>query len=489
MKKINRYKIAIGILLLIPFVGCQDYLDKNPDSSLGVAIDSEDKIAELLTGAYPQASYFSFLEARTDNVTKRENGIHSSLNEAMYLWIDYDQEDLDTPLNYWNACYVGIAQANKALELLAEYPKTPRVKALYGEAFLLRAYLHFMLVNIWAAPYRGEESKKDLGIPYVTKPGKYALTTYKRGNVYDVYENIEKDLKRGISLVNDDFYAKPKFHFNKKAAYAFASRYYLFKGEWQLVIDYANYVITSSKPVLRNWFAYRKEMGHGNNRKLWKKYLSKEEPANLMFTTTESRIARELPVELYGTTSELLPDIYKTPTPYHIFSKCPKRIVNGRYQAKFDELSSWESTGSKPRDLYVTNVLFTTDEAALNRMEAYTMLGDYTQVISDIKKYLKTKFNREVTASEEVKFITTDDKNYLIYSPYYGLTITQLALVKTITDFRRQEFLHEGLRWFDIRRFYMPVKRTSFPLRKDDPRKLMQLPIEAIKRGLEANPR
>lgn len=61
---------------------------------------------------------------------KRTNGIHSRLNEAMYYWEDYDQEDLDTPLNYWNACYAGIAQANQALELLSKYPKSDRVKAL-----------------------------------------------------------------------------------------------------------------------------------------------------------------------------------------------------------------------------------------------------------------------------------------------------------------------------------------------------------------------
>ena len=132
------------LALLALFTACNDFLDQSPDSDLDVAIDTEDKIAELLTGAYPQASYIPFLETRTDNVEERPNGVHSRLNEAMFFWEDYDQEDLDTPLNYWNACYKGIAQANKALELLSTYPKSARVKALYGEAFLLRAYLHFM---------------------------------------------------------------------------------------------------------------------------------------------------------------------------------------------------------------------------------------------------------------------------------------------------------------------------------------------------------
>lgn len=45
------------------------------------------------------------------------------------------------------------------------------------------------------------------------------------------------------------------------------------------------------------------------------------------------------------------------------------------------------------------------------------------------------------------------------------------------------------MRWLDIRRFYTPVNRTTEPLQKEDLRKVIQLPIEAINRGLPANPR
>ena len=66
--------------------------------------------------------------------------------------------------------------------------------------------------------------------------------------------------------------------------------------------------------------------------------------------------------------------------------------------------------------------------------------------------------------------------------------------MKLFLDFRQKEFYQEGLRWFDIRRFHLAVKRTSksayyFPLEKEDPRKVLQIPIEAINRGLVANPR
>ena len=46
-----KHLIYIFSLLLL---SC-NYLDKDPDASLNVPLDSEEKIAELLTGAYPDA--------------------------------------------------------------------------------------------------------------------------------------------------------------------------------------------------------------------------------------------------------------------------------------------------------------------------------------------------------------------------------------------------------------------------------------------------
>lgn len=501
-------KSVIKITLVSAFlVSCQGFLDKEPDSAHNVVIDSEEKIAELLAGAYPQASYFPFLEARTDNVAERNGGEHSRLNEAMFFWEDYDQEDLDTPLNYWNACYAGIAQANKALELLAAYPKTNRVKALYGEAFLLRAYLHFMLVNIWAEPYGTERSQQSPGIPYLTKPEKHALVDYQRGTVAQVYEKIETDLKLGISLVDDNYYKKPKFHFNKKAAYAFASRFYLMKGQWDLVIEYANYVLGADpKKMLRNWDAYERELSF-NRRSLFAKYTDDSEVANLLLTTTESRWARNLPFEKYGATRNSVDEVFDRRgvdgcgepgknlvfAPFYLFLDSEKGVRDGRYIAKFDELSLLGATGTRPRDLYVTNVLFTADEVLLNRMEAYAMLGEYNKSLDDLFDYLRGKFDISLSCARDT-FTSISSDYYAIYTPFYGLTIKQLALIKIFSDLRQKEFLHEGLRWFDIRRFYIPVSRNSrssnyLPLQKEDPRKLLQIPAEAINRGLEANPR
>ena len=496
--------LALALCSATCFTACNDFLDVSPDSELNVRIDSDAKIAELLTGAYPEASYIPFLEPRTDNVAERPNGQHTQLNEAMYFWEDYDQDDLDTPLNYWNACYKGIAQANKALELLARYPKTPRVKALYGEAFLLRAYLHFMLVNIWAAPYGNDPQSP--GIPYVEQPEKHAIVDYRRGTVDEVYDKIEADLKRGISLVDDHYYAHPKFHFNKRAAYAFATRFYLFKGDWDQVVAYADYVLGGdAKKNLRRWNRYADalEFDHPGLHRL---YNATDEPANLLLTTTESRLARTAPTEKFGATWNIVDAVFAKKgiegggdyekmnfVGHYLFTSSPSPVKEGFYMAKFDEISSSESTGSKPRELYVTNVLLTVDEVLLNRMEAHAMRKDYNRAIDDLSEYLQGKFGF-MPAVERSVYTTTDRANYNVISPTYGLTLKQLALIKTILDFRRKEFFQEGLRWFDIRRFHLSVRRSSksryyFPLEKEDPRKILQIPAQAIERGLRPNPR
>lgn len=93
---------------------------------------------------------------------KRNSLETSRLDESMFYWKDYDEEEPDSPKAYWMECYRGIAQANQALEALAGFSDKhdPQIQALYAEALLVRAYLHFMIANIWAPPYQGEEDSK-----------------------------------------------------------------------------------------------------------------------------------------------------------------------------------------------------------------------------------------------------------------------------------------------------------------------------------------
>ena len=278
------------------------------------------------------------------------------------------------------------------------------------------------------------------------------------------------------------------------------------KGEWKEVIAYADYVLGGDpKTQLRPWRKYADELEF-NHQNLYRKYTSAAEPANLLLTTTESRLARNTPNEKYGSTFNTVDKIFAQKgiegggdyskmnfIGTYLFTSSASPVTTGRYLAKFDELSSAESTGTKPRGVYVTNVLFTVDEVLLNRMEAYAMLRNYQHAIDDFLQYTQGKFGFMPSVDRAV-YTSTNSDNYNVYTPFYGLTLKQLAMVKLFLDFRQKEFYQEGLRWFDIRRFHLAVKRTSkssyyFPLEKEDPRKVLQIPTEAIQRGLAPNPR
>lgn len=487
------------LAILISFASCDAYLEEMPDSSLSVDIDSEAKIAEMLTAAYPKASYFGFLEPRTDNAGERIGGVNRMLNEAMFFWKDYDQEDLDTPLNYWNDCYRGIAQANHVLEALKSFPeKTERIRSLYGEAFLIRAYLHFMLVNIWSKPYDPATADAEPGIPYLTKPERNAFPKYERGTVKQVYEAIENDLLLGLGLINDKYYKHPAYHFNKHAAYAFAARFFLYKGDWDKVIAYSNYVLGGNPAShMRNWMKYHETFFLSDDG-ISTVYTFPDEKANLLIASVESRVARHYIEEQYGLNEGLKEELLDK------FGPVRKRFIypyrrnkvfgTAIHIHKFKDFSNNEESGNNPRGIFMNNNLFTTEEVLLNRAEAYAMKKQYFNASVDISIFMQTAGRWKLTQRQLMNIFPEGQNRY---TPFTPLSTYQGSMIQVVSELRRRAFIHEGLRWFDIRRFHLSVSRNkpgeSFSpdkvLRKYDERKLIQIPPQAIKAGIGPNPR
>lgn len=78
-------------------------------------------------------------------------------------------------------------------------------------------------------------------------------------------------------------------------------------------------------------------------------------------------------------------------------------------------------------------------------------------------------------------------------TPYFEGT-EQEAMLEFVYFERRKEFLREGLRWFDIKRFEKPIthidiKGDEFKLLETDLKKAIQIPAGALAQGIEANPR
>ena len=219
---------------------CNKFLEKEPDNR--AVINTPDKVSQLLGTAYPQGNYQPFAETMSDNVTDIGNGDVETDNTIHdpYFFIDTRENQQDSPEFYWDACYTAIAAANQALETISKVSDPNDYTAQKGEALVARAYAHFMLVNFFSKFYDSTTASADPGIPYVTEPETVFIKQYDRKTVQYVYDMIEKDLLEGLPLIQDKNYNVPKYHFNRAAANAFATRFYLFKKDYAKVIQYAS---------------------------------------------------------------------------------------------------------------------------------------------------------------------------------------------------------------------------------------------------------
>ena len=146
----NKYiKCALGALMVVSAVGCDDFLDVVPDNR--TEINTVDKMGKLIADAYPLSCYAGFLNSRVDYVSDKGVGYtENSSNTEQFFWRDITETSQDTPTHYWRACYYSIAEVNHALEAAEKMGYSSAQDVYVGEGKVIRAYAHFMLVNLFS---------------------------------------------------------------------------------------------------------------------------------------------------------------------------------------------------------------------------------------------------------------------------------------------------------------------------------------------------
>jgi len=492
MKKIV---LCVALISSLFFSGCKKYLDKEPDNR--TQIKTPDQIAQLLTTAYPQSSYILFCEAMSDNAEDK-NGSGSGyaladrINRQSYRYEVVEpgsqDENYDTPDFYWNSCYKAIAAANQALEIIEQSPNKAQLSAHRAEALVARAYAHFMLVTLFSKAYDPATAASDPGIPYVTTPEKIIFNRYERKTVAYVYEMIEKDLKEGYPLINDNIYGTaPKFHFNRKAAAAFAARFYLFKRQYANVITYVNQSLTgTTADNLRPW---NTQLTNLQYLELRAAYTYSTERANLLLQEANSIWGRSYASFRFGLGNEIATRVLFTPNvtgwtyTYTVFGSTPQFYNIPKFYEHFVQ----ESLNANSGEPYNTIPLLTAEEAVLNRAEAYSRLNNKVGAINDMNAFISKNID-DYSAS-------TDNVTPKKIVDYYRMPAdTTGAMINAVLDFKRAFFMHEGMRWFDILRLKIPVTHTTVEgeriiLGPEDKRRVLQLPLLTKQAGLEPNAR
>lgn len=493
MKKIFTYKYIGVFLFVITLSACNSFLDELPDNR--TEIDSAEKIQELLVSAYPDGLYMGIAEAMSDNVADKItiNDINR-VNDRAYHWEDNLDITRDTPTFYWNAVYKAIASANQALESVTLLENRTNLDYLRGEALVARAYGHFMLAMLWCKAYNPATASSDMGLPYVTIAEKKVFGNYKRISLQEYYALIQKDLEEGIPLIDNNKYKQPKFHFTKEAAHGFATRFYLMKGDWNKVIEHANEVFstTNASQFLRDINAF-KPLTYAQKET---NYASSSERANLLIVGASSLYGRSsLYVPKYGMTAEIQNKLYSSS--FHPQGLSWSYSIYGQdgylNLPKCIEYFKYTNLAAKEGYPYAMMTLLSTDEVFLNRIEANIMLGNYSEALSDLNTYLPLKTLTTMTPLTENNIDTKYAGKGVDFNPNYTLDDKQRVWLQCVIDLRQVEFYHEGIRWFDNKRLGMKITHTSsrgtFELTKDDPRRELQIPQDAISNGIIQNPR
>lgn len=488
--KTTKLKIAIlGVTGSVVLSACEKFLEQAPD--MRTELNSVQKVEQLLVSAYPKSDYIAFTEMASDNAEDKGQGSIPPLEYAApYHWQDHIGTNRGTTTHYWNQAYTAIAAANHALAAIEENGDGPEYQPYKGEALVARAYAHFMLVTLYATVYKPGSANNAPGIPYVTEPETVVVKQYDRGTVASVYEHIERDLMAGLPLIRNSAYTKiPQYHFNLAAANAFAARFYLFKGEFDKVIHHANLIFPSGDWAsnIRPWSTTYKNF---TVNELLASFTRANQKPNLLLIEANSVWNRSITYR-YGFGEKLNDKLFRAPNVtgkrfYHtiwIRSGVPNYHL-GKTQEHF------HYTGPGIGLPHCMIPAFTADEALMNRAEAYARSGQFALALNDINTFFSTRIEAWDLATDGVTLEKIRD--------FYGIEDPQEGIVKTILDAKRAEFIQEGLRWFDIIRHDIVVEHNIIDatgnemivrLEPGDPRRIFQIPEEAMLSGVEQNPR
>lgn len=558
MKSFKYITLSFSVAVL-SLTACSDsFLDHVPDER--TEIDNETKVVQLLISAYPSSNPSWLGEISSDNLidnqaphlptSPNDKQILSHYNYTHYaLWDNqafkfeaatnatYNADD--SPGQLWQSYYGSVATVNYALDAIDKIGGTDvdklstTLKAARSEALLLRAYDHFMLVNLFSKAYKDSvASKKDIGIPYVTEVEDVVSKKYDRGNVADVYKKIGNDLEAALVTLSDvNYKTAPKYHFNSNAAHAFAARYYLFTRQWQKVIDHADLVIGTDSAKLQsmmmNFSVFADCSSSSDYATAW------QNPSlnnNLMLLDSYSLIQRRC----FGYRYSCAGPAARAALMVHNSSLwsgyiCPAQsIVGGMifgnsshdygfFNTKIGEQFQYTDKIAGIGYAHVMYRAFTANELLLERAEAKIMLGRYDEAADDLMaywnytlysfsaedyaSYVKAGYTKLLTKEILLSYwgTATNTNCYANWdftqqmSSAYVIPTAAVPYMNCLNDFRRYENAFEGMRFFDMKRWGLPIAHTVglaqqiITSQPTDSLRAIEVPWETMSAGLESS--
>ncbi|MBW8244072.1 RagB/SusD family nutrient uptake outer membrane protein [Muricauda oceani] len=239
------------LLLIFPLlVSCEDFLDLSPPKNQLVgehvfeeAATVDGVFAHIYTGlresaftagtgsgiSYALGHYADELDHLSENQPVTRNFYNNSVLPG-----DSSVDGL------WNSSYKLIYDCNSILEGVENSSSLSQMEKdrFMGEAFFLRAFLHFYLVNLFG------------DIPYVDNTD-YRANLKLSGMERDaVYERILEDARKARELLANQGSLGNQFRPDQWTATTFLARVYLYMENWESAREEAEYVISEGPFLL-----------------------------------------------------------------------------------------------------------------------------------------------------------------------------------------------------------------------------------------------
>lgn len=441
MKRNIILTVASILFTVVALTSCDDFLDITPTGK--VIAKTGEEYRALLTNEYKYFAKDRYMTTlRTDELLMdKKKSSSTDLDAYLDLWRWKDENPSPTTSYFsWRNYYHTIYIANYVIENRDEISNASRdeVNQLVGESYMLRAYCHFLLVNLYAEPYTHCQPAATRGVPMQLEADVNAMPL--SSSVEAIYQQVLADIAEAEKFLNVETWDQGlNYRFNKISAQALLARTYLYMGAWQKALTAAKVVIEA----------------HGEL-----------EDMNTSTTLPNSYKSVESIVALERFSSNLftainMPDpnflnLYRTGDQRR--TKFYKRVTSSSYELQKggdDEFSC----------------SFRSAEAYLTAAECAARLGKTADAIDFLKPLLQKRLNADAlsTANDLMANMTQDE------------------LIAEILDERARELAFEGHRWYDLRRTMQPALThvyddETFTLTSE--KYTLRFPTEAV----EANP-
>lgn len=444
-----RKLLAIWMIALLGSA-CGDFLEE--DSQTLSYVNSVEDLDELLVGSgYLQnatGTYYTmmWLSVMDDDVCQAIYGSPSTSSVFNYLrdfyrWSEYPYDD-DHPTTHggnltWKRLYESVGIANLILGDIERFQDEEDYSRVKGEAYFIRAYSYFYLVNLWGHPYEAATAKEKPGVPikltdYVEDIG------FARNTVEECYQQIVSDAKEAIHYLKG-ITPTTTFRAGENAARALLAKTALYMGDWETVVNQCDSILTSPKGLALYDFNTTSLADYAT-KSSFNAYIRSNTSTEAIFsggfsttgvfTTSGTASLKEVFVvsndliALYDQDKDLR---FKAGGNGYFFVYYTRHASYGHYR-----LSSASRIPSN-------SLLFS--EVYLNKAEALAALGRETEAIETLQELRRRRMTDAGT-----------------------ITATGEGLMQFIRDERRRELSGAGQRWFDLRRYAVhpiyPEKRT-----------------------------